>query len=216
VVRSGSQVTLIDCGWDRRRGLSTGADRYSRIDVEERDPVDPLARIGVAPRHVQNVIISHMHFDHVGNLDLFPDADLMIARSEYECWTGPYGEHPTLAHAVRRGEVRTVQGYASSGRLRLVDGIEEVLPGVIANPVGGHTPGQMIVEVATSAGAVLIASDAVHYHEELVESQPFYIYSDLIDMFDTYALLRARAAGRKHMGRVRTRSDRDEPVRTGG
>jgi len=193
LIRSRSHVVLVDCGWNRERGLGSVGGRFSHIATEEKDPVDLLARIGVPPGRVDHVIASHMHFDHVGNLDLFPNARLSIARAEFDCWTGPYGDRLAIAHSTAPEDVRVIQDCERAGRVHLVDETEEVLPGVTVTPVGGHTPGQMIVEVKTRTGAVVLASDAAHYHEELDHDRPFYIYSDMLAILRTYDLLRAKA-----------------------
>ena len=194
LIRSGSQVVLVDCGWNRDRGLASAGNRFRHVEVEQKDPVDLLARLGIAPGRVDHVIVSHMHFDHVGNLDLFPRATLSVARAEFECWTGQYGDRRAIAHSTASEDIRVIQDRERDGLVRLVDVAEEVVPGVIVFPVGGHTPGQMIVEVRTPAGTVVLASDAAHYHEELEYDRPFYIYSDMLAVLGTYDLLRAKAA----------------------
>jgi glyoxylase-like metal-dependent hydrolase (beta-lactamase superfamily II) len=74
-----------------------------------------------------------------------------------------------------------------------VDEPSEVVPGVTVHPLGGHTPGQVLVEVTADTGTVLLASDAVHYHEELDENRPFYVFSDLDELVGGYDLLRSKA-----------------------
>jgi glyoxylase-like metal-dependent hydrolase (beta-lactamase superfamily II) len=193
LIRSSAGITLVDCGWDRRVGLHGISPRYSHIDVEERDPVELLAGVGVAPGDVDRVIISHMHFDHVGNLDLFPDATLVMSRAEYACWSGPESAQPRPPHPVMSRDMQIVEDHRQRGRLHLVDEPSEVVPGVTVHPLGGHTPGQVLVEVTADTGIVLLASDAVHYHEELDENRPFYVFSDLDELVGGYDLLRSKA-----------------------
>jgi len=64
----------------------------------------------------------------------------------------------------------------------------------VVQPVGGHTPGQLLVEVSSATETVVLASDAVHYHEEVEENRPFYVFSDMGELLDTYQLLRVKAA----------------------
>jgi glyoxylase-like metal-dependent hydrolase (beta-lactamase superfamily II) len=194
LVRSSAGITLIDCGWDRSVGLHGVSPRYHHIEVDERDPVDLLASVGVTPGDVDRVIISHMHFDHVGNLDLFPGATLVMSRAEYACWSGPESAQPRPPHPVMNRDMQIVEDHRRRGRLHLVDEPCEIVPGITVHPLGGHTPGQVLVEVQAEAGTVLLASDAVHYHEELDENRPFYVFSDLGELIDGYDLLRARAS----------------------
>ena len=194
VIRTGAQVVLVDCGWNRDRGLAGTGGRFSHVVVEQQDPVDLLARLDIPSDDVGHVIVSHMHFDHVGNLDLFPGAALSVARAEFDCWTGPYGNRRAIAHSTAPEDVRMILDRERAGLVHLINAAEEVAPGVIVSPVGGHTPGQMIVEVRTLAGTVVLASDAAHYHEELDHDRPFYIYSDMPALLSTYDLLRGKAA----------------------
>jgi glyoxylase-like metal-dependent hydrolase (beta-lactamase superfamily II) len=152
-----------------------------------------LARLDVTPDMVGHIIVSHMHIDHIGNLDLFPNATVFVARAEYECWTGPYGQTPALAHAASRPDVEFLQSLAEEGRVHFVDEPCELLPGITAIPVGGHSPGQMITEVKTRGATVIVASDAAHFHEELEHDRPFYVYTDLLATLRGYELLRTRA-----------------------
>lgn len=193
LIRSHSRIFLVDCGWNRDRGLPGTGGRFSHVAVEQTDPVVLLARLGVSPGDVDHVIVSHMHFDHTGNLDLFPGATLSVARAEFECWTGQYGKRSAIAHAAASEDIQVIQDRERAGQVHLVGTAEEVAPGVTAIPVGGHTPGQMIIEVETPTGTVILASDAAHYHEELQHDRPFYIYSDMLAVLGTYDLLRAKA-----------------------
>ena len=67
-------------------------------------------------------------------------------------------------------------------------------PGITAVRVGGHAPGQLVFEVAGEHGQVVLASDAIHYDDELERERPFGIFSDLADMYRGYATLRRYAA----------------------
>ena len=69
----------------------------------------------------------------------------------------------------------------AAGRLRIVDRSLEVVPGVNVERVGGHSPGQLIVSIATADGELMLASDAVHYYEELELDRPFAVIADLAD-----------------------------------
>jgi glyoxylase-like metal-dependent hydrolase (beta-lactamase superfamily II) len=192
LIRNGSHVVLVDCGWNRERGL-VGA-RYRRVGIEQHDPLELLRRLDVDPRHVDHVIVSHMHLDHIGNLDLFPNATFSVARAEFDCWTGAYGARPALAHATSAQDVRVLQELERDGRVRLIDAAEQLLPGITATPVGGHSPGQLVIETRARSGAVMLASDAVHYHDEIEHDRPFYVYTDLLAMFAAYDWLRQRTA----------------------
>lgn len=194
LIRSSARVWLVDCGWNRERGLGRAGDRFRHVAIEKNDPLELLSRLDVPASGVDHIIVSHMHLDHVGNLGLFPNATVSVARAEFDCWTGPYGERRAIAHSTSPEDVRTIRDLELGGRLDFVDGPVDLAPGIAVTPVGGHSPGQMIIDVATPTGAVVLASDAAHYHEEMDHDRPFYVYTDLLAMLEAYELLRHRAA----------------------
>jgi glyoxylase-like metal-dependent hydrolase (beta-lactamase superfamily II) len=187
VVRNPDRTVLVDCGFDRERGRAKNR-------IQETDPAGLLARMGIAPADVDHVVISHMHFDHVGNLNLFPRATFSITREEYEFWTGPYGGRELMRSIVDPRDVEAVQDLERQGRLHLISGAEEIFPGVVVTPVGGHAPGLAIVEVAAATGQIVLATDAVHYYEALDRDHPIKLFADLGAVYRAYDLLRRLGA----------------------
>jgi glyoxylase-like metal-dependent hydrolase (beta-lactamase superfamily II) len=183
LLRSPERAVLVDCGFDAVR---TAARGY----LQEQRPVDLLERRGVSPEDVDHVVLSHMHFDHIGNVDLFPNATFSVARAELKYWTGPFADRHLLCASGDPQETQMVVDLQRQGRVHLVDVAEEILPGVRVTPVRGHTPGQLITEVATRNGSVVLASDAIHLYEEMDLDRPYWVFHDLEGMFHGYDLLR--------------------------
>jgi glyoxylase-like metal-dependent hydrolase (beta-lactamase superfamily II) len=136
------------------------------------------------------VVVTHAHYDHIGNLHRFPDAEVVIARREYEFWTGPYARRVQFAHSTEPDELHHLAEIAAQGRLRLVEDNLDLAPGIELTVVGGHTPGQLIAQVAQPRGAVVLAADALHFYEELERDRPFFVVADLLDMYRGFDLLR--------------------------
>ncbi len=133
-------------------------------------PSRAVARAGVAPDSVSDLILTHAHFDHDGGMDLFPKARIWIQRAEYDSATEGPG---------RRGEAGMTQSAAAQlalfrqqGRVELIDGEREILPGIRVFPRGGHTWGSQYLAVATRVGTVVIASDNVPTYECLERHLP--------------------------------------------
>lgn len=133
-------------------------------------PSRAILRAGVAPEEVTDLVLTHAHFDHAGGVDLFPKARIWIQREEYDSATAGPG---------RRGELgmdatiaaRLVQ-FREAGRVRLLDGASEILPGIRAFPRGGHTWACQYLAVNTRAGVVVLASDNVPTYENLERRLP--------------------------------------------
>lgn len=188
LVRNGDRTVLVDCGYSEEKAAERGR-AFTTL------PLELLARLDVRAEDVDHVVLTHMHFDHVGNTGLFPNATFSIARAELDFWDGPYGSRPTIGWAIEPTELRAVQQLGREGRLLLTDGrADELFPGIRLTALPGHTPGQLIVEVDTASGPVVLASDALHYYDGLELDRPFHIFTDLVGVYRGYDALRDLAA----------------------
>jgi glyoxylase-like metal-dependent hydrolase (beta-lactamase superfamily II) len=183
VVRDGERTVVVDCGF----GAGAGARRRRTMLV---DPVEALRGLGIEPETVDRLVVTHAHYDHVGNLDRFPAAEIVLARRELEFWTGPYAGRLQFAHSTEPDELGLLAKAAADGRVRLVEDTLDLAPGFELVVVGGHTPGQLVAQVATDGGAVVLAADALHLYEELERDRPFFVVADLADMYRGFDLLR--------------------------
>lgn len=187
VLRSGSRTVIVDTGFDVAAGERRGRTCLC-------PPIDALRTVGVAPEAVSTVVVTHFHYDHVGNLDAFPDAELVVPRKELEFWTGPVANRYQFASHVEPDEIAWLAQAAQDGRVRLTDGTEEILDGITAISVGGHSPGQQITVVAAVEGDVVLTSDAVHFYEEYELQRPFGVIADLEQMYRAYDLIQELTA----------------------
>jgi glyoxylase-like metal-dependent hydrolase (beta-lactamase superfamily II) len=181
------ETIVVDCGFDPAVGARLGRECL-------RAPEDALARLGVDTAAVRMLILTHLHYDHTGNLDLFPNAQLIVPRRELEFWTDPIAGRAQFAHLIVAEEIARVQRAQAEGRVTLVEGEQELAPGLVAIDVGGHSPGQLVLTVETGEGVVVLASDALHYYEELERDWPFDVLVDLEESYralDTLRLLTA-------------------------
>ncbi len=166
-------------------------------------PAAALRRLGVEPADVSMLILTHAHYDHIGNVDAFPAAELVMSAREYEFWTGPLANRPLFATSAETDDIEALTRAREGGRLRLLSGAlpggsatrQPVAVGIDVLDVGGHTPGQLVVLVRTEHGEVVIASDALHYYDEMRLDRPFTHVADLPAMYQGFGLLRDLTAG---------------------
>jgi glyoxylase-like metal-dependent hydrolase (beta-lactamase superfamily II) len=183
VVRDGDTTMLVDTGY--HPGAIT--HRPGRVCITP--PMDALARLGVAAESVSRVIVTHFHFDHTGNVASFPNARITVQRRELDFWLGPHGARPAMAASVEPGEIDFLRRACQDGRVDVLDGDAPVAPGISARLVCGHCPGQQIV-VVDNDPPVVLASDALHFYEEMDRYMPYQVLSDVPGMYRTYDLLR--------------------------
>lgn len=118
LARNSHQTVLVDCGYNTPRGERRG---MFSAHHPRHDPIDVLGLVGVTPEDVDHVVLSHMHLDHVGNVDRFPNATFSMARRELDFWTGYCGSRELVSHVVHAAEVELVVGLLREERLHLVD-----------------------------------------------------------------------------------------------
>ena len=161
VVRSGGRTVLIDAGIGVDPGLNL--PRAGRL-------VQRLEAAGIDLASVTDVVLTHMHMDHVGGLladgvkdRLRPDLRVHLAAAEAEFWVSPdfsrVSMPPGFPDALRRTAKRFLDEYGS--QLRPFESEYEVAPGVLVQRTGGHTPGHSVVRLASGGERLTFAGDAV-------------------------------------------------------
>lgn len=211
VIRNGQRTVVVDTGFSRH-----GGEVRNRTFLIE--PAAAFAALGVDPGDAPQVVVTHAHYDHIGNLNLFPDSDIIMARAELDFWLSSFAARKQFQHSIETEELDYLKRAAGEGRITTFDDDYTVAPGIRISRVGGHTPGQSIVTVQTSEGQVVLASDAIHYYEEFEQDLPFMFVNDVREMyagFDTIRQLMDTTASHLVTGHDPSTLERFTPVTSG-
>jgi glyoxylase-like metal-dependent hydrolase (beta-lactamase superfamily II) len=181
VLRSEAATILVDTGFDPQVAARRGRQTLCA-------PLGALERMGVAP---DLVVLTHLHYDHTGNVAAFGDIPLRVPEREAAFWRTPGSRHVLFAEHTEVDDLELVLGRLDDGSAVAFDGGEMLAPGVVAVDLPGHTPGQAGLLVTTAGGPVLLASDAVHLYAEFDRRRPFAIFSDLEAMLGSYDVVTA-------------------------
>jgi glyoxylase-like metal-dependent hydrolase (beta-lactamase superfamily II) len=164
-----------------------------------RPVAEGLGALGVAPEKVEDVVITHMHYDHAGNLPLFPRARFHLQDREMEFATGRCMCHAMMRHGYEADDVVHMVRCVFDRRVEFHDGPREIAPGVELHHIGGHTKGLQSVRVRTRRGWVVLASDASHFYAHMEQDRAFPILYNLADMLEGFKTLRRLATSPKHI-----------------
>jgi glyoxylase-like metal-dependent hydrolase (beta-lactamase superfamily II) len=165
VLQGDGRVVLVDAGFYREKFLA-----HWKPAAFVR-PSEALAPLGIGPDDVTDIIVTHVHWDHLDGVDLFPRARVWIQREEYEYYVGQDGS--ALRRAIDSVDAAMLARLRAAGRVELVDGdAREILPGITVYTGGRHTFASQYVGVGTRAGTAIIASDNAYLYENLERGRP--------------------------------------------
>lgn len=191
VIRNDQRTIVVDTGFSE----DIARQRKRRIT----HPVAAgLKQAGVDPDEVRDIVITHLHYDHCGNDELFANARYHLQDDEMRYATGRHMGHRALAHAFEADDVARMVHRVFDGRVEFHDGDDTLAPGVTLHRLGGHTMGLQVVRVTTAAGPVVLASDASHFYAHFENRRVFPVVYNVGELLEGYrTLLRLAGPGRR-------------------
>lgn len=188
----GGRTIVVDTGFS--------ADVGRRRKREMLTPVEEgLAAIGIAHDQVSDVIVTHLHYDHAGNTNLFPRAKFHVQDGEMAFATGRCMCHRLISNNFEEDDIVAMVRRNFRGQLAFHDGDIEFAPGITLHRLPGHSAALQAIRVKTARGYVVLASDAAHHYAHLDDSRVFPALIDLTQVLEGYKTLGRLATSRAHI-----------------
>jgi len=192
LIRNQSRAVLVDTGFSEPVGTRRGRTYL-------RSPADALTLLDVSPEAIENIVITHMHYDHSGTVRDFPNANLHLQERELRWVTSSEMFERSAQGSFETDDVVNVIRGLYDRRLQLHEGGWEFAPGINVHLVPGHTPGIQVVSVNTARGKVVLASDSTHYYENMETGEPFATTYDAEQVRAGFKKLEELADSKRHI-----------------
>jgi len=192
VARRSDKLFVIDTGFEHKAAAERGRVLTAR-------PAECLSLLGIDAGDVDDVILTHLHYDHAGGSCAFPRARFHVQQDEAAYATGPCMCHSYLRYPFDVEDVVNFVRLNFAGRIAFHDGITELCDGFSLHRIGGHTGGMQVARVFTRRGWVVIASDATHFYANYRNKLVFPLVYDVKALLDGYAHIRRLADSDDHV-----------------
>jgi len=192
IIRNAERTIVVDTGFDEATAL-----RYKRTPFV--DPATQLKAFGIDAASVEDVIVTHLHFDHVGALPAYAKARFHLQEADMAYATSPSMRYEFLRFAYDRVHVGQMLEHVYSGRAVFHDGDGGFAPGISVHRVDGHAIGLQVVRVNTARGKVVLASDAAAYIAHFADYRVSPAVVDAQAMLWGYDRLRELAESEDHI-----------------
>lgn len=183
---------IVDTGFSETTGNQRGRTTVKPVG-------EGLMALGIRPEAVEHVIVTHLHYDHCGNHDLFPRARYHLQDIEMAYATGRCMCHHEIRVPFEADDVVAMVRKVFEYRVEFHDGSDQIAPGITVHHIGGHSKGLQCVRVKTKRGHVVLASDATHLYGHINEGRVFPVTYSVAETLEGYKTLKKLADSPAHI-----------------
>ncbi len=187
-IRGERETVVVDCGVDPELAKARNLAGYV-------NPAEALKRIDIDAQKLKYLVVSHIHFDHISGIKLFPRATIFVQEKEFNFWMkNPIAQRAPFLHVTDPVANRYLAKLEGKKRLQLVRGDKKILPGIELLLVPGHTIGLQAVAVNTTKGTAIVGSDLAHTFSSYRTDIPSAIITDMITWMKSYDKIRTKVS----------------------
>lgn len=188
VITNSTTTIVVDAG------VSPQMARQRKL-VNYVSPDSALKTIDIDANTVEHVILTHIHWDHAGGLSLFPEASVYVQEKEYQFWMkDPISKSPAFSFFWDEALNKNLSDIENSGRLKLIDGDQQILPGVECILAPGHSIALQAVAVNTVQGTSILGSDCAHFFKNYQHNWPSALIADMVGWMQSFKKLKQKVS----------------------
>lgn len=188
VIQGDNEPFLVDCGVAPSLAQERKIPGYV-------NPVEVLRRIGIEAGEVKKILLTHINFDHVSGVELFPNATIYVQEKEFNFWIkDPIAKKPPFLKFTDPVGNAYLANLEGTDRLILVQGDQVLVPGIELLLAPGHSPGLQVVAVNTLRGPAIVGSDCAHLFRNYEEEIPSSFIIDMIAWMKSYERLKSKVS----------------------
>jgi len=169
--RDGHPPVIVDTGFGEAAALARGRTLLRTV-------TEGLRAAGIDHLLVEDVILTHLHYDHAGTLSAFPNARFHVQDAEMAFATGRHVCEREVRAPFDGEPIAQLVKKLYADHVVFHDGDEDFAPGIRLVKADGHTAGLQVVVCDTARGPVVLASDAAHLYANITRHLPFPIFID--------------------------------------
>lgn len=192
VIRNEDHLVVVDTGFSQ----CSAQQRNRQFQYE---PEELLQALNINTEDVGDIILTHLHYDHAGNIDAFSNAKIHIQEAEVNFATGRYMCFHSLRLFFSADDVVGIIRKLYNDKVQFHDGFSQIYPGIEVYKIGGHTAGLQVVRVWTRRGWIVLASDAMHYYQNYEQENPFPGILNVGQMLEGYQTIRKMVDSDSHI-----------------
>lgn len=192
VLRRSDHTFVVDTGFTKEEAAKRRREWI-------RCPAESLGLLDLDAAAVTDVIVTHLHYDHAGNLDRFPRARFHLQDREIAYATGRSMCHRELRAPFQLENTLEMVRIVYGERAIFHDADAELAPGLTLHRVGGHSAGLQVARVWTRRGWMVVASDASHLYANFEQRRPFPVVYNVAEMLEGFNLLYKLADSPDHI-----------------
>jgi len=172
LLKGNGKIILVDAGFTADAGINPKFIRFSRPD-------SMLKKINISPDEITDIIITHPHWDHIGGIDLYPNAMVWMQKEDYNYFVGEAWQENGSNKGFNSKDVVKIVQRNLDNNLTLIDGDnKEIIPGITVFTGSKHTFESQYVAVGSGNDKVIIASDNSWFYYNLIHELPIPVCLD--------------------------------------